>query len=251
MTTPNLGLTKPTVGGSNGSWGTLLNTALDSIDAAFDDATGHDHDGTPGGGPTLPPTSLSGIAATGFPAAISATAFLARSIAAGAGISVADGSGVAGDPTVSLNVTGLTAETAIVDADEVPLHDASAAAPRKATRTNFLKRALVTAPVFAVENKGAVSGTVTCDTSLYSMFTLTPNGTTTLAFSNAPSAGTGAGIILEITNGGSFTVNWPASVDWPTGTAPTLSPAGVDVLVFITRDGGTTWRGVLSMQDSR
>ena len=41
-------------------------------------------------------------------------------------------------------------------------------------------------------------------------------------------------------------MNWPASVDWAAATAPTLTAAGVDVLVFYTIDGGTRWYGFLS-----
>ncbi len=251
MTTPNLGLTLPTPGGSTGTWGTTLNTALNGIDAAFEATTGHDHDGTDGGGPKLPPTSLSGLVATGLAVAVSGTGFLARSIAGGTGVSVTNGDGVAGNPTIALNVTGLTAETAIVDADEIPLYDLSATAVRKATRTNLLKRALVTSPRMAFEAKGSLAGAVSLDTSEYSYFAGTAVGNTTFSFANPPSAGLAYGFVLELTNGGAFTITWPASVDWPTGTAPTLSPSGVDVLVFLTRDGGTTWRGVLSMQDSR
>jgi hypothetical protein len=36
---------------------------------------------------------------------------------------------------------------------------------------------------------------------------------------------------------------WPASVDWPDGTAPTLS--GKTILTFWTTDGGTVWNGAL------
>lgn len=46
---------------------------------------------------------------------------------------------------------------------------------------------------------------------------------------------------------GSRTVTWPGTVDWPGGTAPTLTTTadGVDVIDFETVDDGTTWRGVV------
>lgn len=75
-----------------------------------------------------------------------------------------------------------------------------------------------------------VSGTV--DTS-----------TTTFTFSNPPASGTAGSFTLFLTNGGSQTVNWPATVDWAGGTAPTLTAAGVDILTFTTIDGGTIWYG--------
>lgn len=72
---------------------------------------------------------------------------------------------------------------------------------------------------------------------------------TTFTFSNPPASGTYGGFILHLTNGGSQTVNWPASVDWAGGTAPTLTAAGVDRLSFDTLDGGTTWFGFLAGAD--
>ncbi|MBI2618226.1 hypothetical protein HYW58_02120 [Candidatus Kaiserbacteria bacterium] len=67
--------------------------------------------------------------------------------------------------------------------------------------------------------------------------------TTTFTFSGAPASGTAGSFTLILTNGGSQTVNWPASVDWAGGTAPTLTAAGVDILTFVTIDGGTIWYG--------
>lgn len=67
--------------------------------------------------------------------------------------------------------------------------------------------------------------------------------TTTFTFSNPPASGTAGSFTLALTNGGSQTVNWPASVDWAGGTPPTLTTSGVDVLTFFTIDGGTTWFG--------
>lgn len=73
--------------------------------------------------------------------------------------------------------------------------------------------------------------------------------TTTFTFSNPPATGRGGSFTLILTNGGSQTVNWPASVDWAGGSAPTLTSSGVDVLTFITTDGGTTWLGFVAGLD--
>ena len=53
--------------------------------------------------------------------------------------------------------------------------------------------------------------------------------------------------------GTAYTQTWPAAVKWQAGSAPTLTQGEtkVDVLVFITDDGGTTWRGAVSILDSR
>ena len=67
----------------------------------------------------------------------------------------------------------------------------------------------------------------------------------TFTFSNPTASDELSGFTLTLTNGGSQTVTWPASVDWPAATAPTLTAAGVDVLVFYTL-GGTIWYGFLS-----
>ncbi len=73
--------------------------------------------------------------------------------------------------------------------------------------------------------------------------------TQTFTFSNPPASGTAGSFTLILTNGGSQTVNWPASVDWAGGTAPDLTASGVDVLTFTTIDGGTTWYGFASGLD--
>lgn len=70
--------------------------------------------------------------------------------------------------------------------------------------------------------------------------------TTTFTFSNPPASGQEGGFKLYLTNGGSQTVNWPASVDWSGGTAPTLTTSGIDILVFSTVDGGTIWYGFVA-----
>ena len=57
--------------------------------------------------------------------------------------------------------------------------------------------------------------------------------------------------MLILTNGGSQTVNFPSSVDFPGGSAPTLTAAGVDILMFTTVDAGTTFHGILASSDSK
>ncbi|MFC1729750.1 hypothetical protein ACFL6I_05380 [candidate division KSB1 bacterium] len=84
------------------------------------------------------------------------------------------------------------------------------------------------------------------------MITLT--GNCTFTFSNPPTSGTGGTItlILKQDGTGSRTATWPASVKWAGGTAPTLTTTlttGMDVLSFITTDGGTTWLGFAAGSD--
>jgi len=81
------------------------------------------------------------------------------------------------------------------------------------------------------------------DLTLGNYFTKTISGTTTFTISNTASSGTVNSFILDLTNGGSATVNWWTGVKWAGGTAPTLTASGRDVLGFFTEDGGTTWNG--------
>lgn len=84
------------------------------------------------------------------------------------------------------------------------------------------------------------------DLSAGDVFTVTISAATTLTFSNVP-AGKAATFNLIITNGGAATVTWPTSVKWASGTAPTLTESGVDVLTFLTPDGGVTWYGTVAI----
>lgn len=97
-------------------------------------------------------------------------------------------------------------------------------------------------PVNALGDLGG--GTDDIDLSSGNVVTATVSTSAeTFTFSNPTASGVACGFILILTNGGSQTVNWPASVDWAGGVAPTLTASGVDYLAFITTDGGTTWRG--------
>jgi len=90
-------------------------------------------------------------------------------------------------------------------------------------------------------------GTQDIDLTLGNSVTATVDtSANTFTFSNPTASDELCGFTLTLTNGGSQTVNWPASVDWAGGTAPTLTASGVDVLVFYTTDGGTRWYGFLA-----
>ena len=90
---------------------------------------------------------------------------------------------------------------------------------------------------------GSVSGSTTIDLTAGNSVTATTGGAITWTFSNPTASDELCGFVLKLVNGGSATQTWPASVDWPAATAPTLTTSGTDVLVFITCDGGTTWYG--------
>ena len=81
------------------------------------------------------------------------------------------------------------------------------------------------------------------DLSLGNVQTYTLSGAQTLTFTNPPATGSAGSFTLIVTNGASATLTWPTSVDWAGGTAPTLTAAGVDILTFLTVDGGVIWYG--------
>ena len=94
--------------------------------------------------------------------------------------------------------------------------------------------------------------TVNCHDGNAFSHTLTEN--TTFTYSNPPASGTAFSFSLQITQDASasgYTVTWPTSVDWTAATAPTLTDtaSAVDVFVFYTHDGGTTWQGFVAGQN--
>jgi len=82
----------------------------------------------------------------------------------------------------------------------------------------------------------------TVNVALANYFISTPAGTSTWIFTGVPTS-RDSSFVLQMANGGNYTVTWPASVKWPSNTAPTLSTNGVDLLIFSTANTGTTWRG--------
>lgn len=116
-----------------------------------------------------------------------------------------------------------------------------------------------TAPVVSlaagVTTNATATGAVALDLDAgdKTAFNLTLTGNTTLSFTDPPPTGKMFSFTVIVRQGGagSFTLTYPASVDWSNGIAPTLSttPGDVDVLQFFTIDGGTNWFGAQIMAD--
>lgn len=95
---------------------------------------------------------------------------------------------------------------------------------------------------------GAYAGNVVAvaalaiDCSAGNYFTKTITTNSTFTFSNVP-ASRAYSFTLEVTHTGG-TITWPASVKWPRGElAPVLTTGKTHLLMFVTDDGGTSWRG--------
>lgn len=119
------------------------------------------------------------------------------------------------------------------------------------TDTQTLTNKTLTAPIIDAARSSVVTVAASAiDCSAGSYFIKTATGALTWTVTNVPASGAFS-FILELTNGGLGTQTWMSGIKWPGGTAPILASAGVDVLGFITDDGGATWRGVQMMKDSK
>ena len=99
----------------------------------------------------------------------------------------------------------------------------------------------------------STSNATTVDLQSSTNFSHTLTENTTFTFSNPASSGKVSSFTLKIVQDASasgYTVTWPAAVDWPSATAPTLTATAnaVDYFVFLSHDGGTTWYGFTAGQ---
>jgi hypothetical protein len=139
-----------------------------------------------------------------------------------------------------------TGATGVVLAGALTLGGAVAGADQTLARVNLKDYGEVTSAL------GSAGGSRTVDLEDGNNFTATVSASTvTWTFSNPTASDELCGFTLFLTNGGSQTVNWPGSVDWAGGTAPTLTTSGLDILVFVTTDGGTIWHGMVASADSK
>jgi hypothetical protein len=173
-----------------------------------------------------------GLTTSGGPITGSGTITFAGTLAVangGTGVTTSTGTGAVVLGTAP-TITGMTLAGAVTGADQT------------VSAINLKDYAEVTN---AIGSTGG--GTQDIDLTLGNSVTATVDtSANTFTFSNPTASDELCGFTLLLTNGGSQTVAWPASVDWPAATAPTLTAAGVDKLVFETVDGGTTWTGNLA-----
>lgn len=98
-----------------------------------------------------------------------------------------------------------------------------------------------------VSTVASATGATTLNLANGNIFDVTLTGNVTFAFSGA-TAGKACSFSLYLRQNatGSNMVTWPASLKW-SGGAPTLTTTAnaVDILVFESLDGGTTWYGSL------
>ena len=94
------------------------------------------------------------------------------------------------------------------------------------------------------------TGSAIVDCTLANVFGHVLTEDTTFVFA-IPAGLTTFGFSLKIVQDAAasgFTVTWPATVQWPSGVAPTLTDtsSAVDQFTLYTHDGGTTWYGFTS-----
>ena len=158
--------------------------------------------------------------------------------------------------TAELNVLdGVTATTAELNYNDITTLGTSEASKVVTADANgnviLAEEVQATAYIETVVALSGATPTVDCDEG--NSFTLTTSGNTTFTFDYSGVSLTtndSYGFTLKVTAGGTHTLTWPASVDWPGGTAPDAPASGeTDVYVFYTNDGGTTWYGFVAGQD--
>lgn len=104
---------------------------------------------------------------------------------------------------------------------------------------------------------GEVGTLATINLAQGTYFTANQTDNCSWTFARPPSTDKATGFILELTSGGgntrdAFTTTWPSTVRWSANVAPELTQGenGVDVLTFITDDGGVNYRGIFSIANS-
>lgn len=243
--TTNYSLLKPTVSGDSGVWGGYINQDLDSLDSLLGGGTpivGIDiNSGSIDNAPIGAATPNTGAFTT---MSVSSTFTLGGTAitSTGAELNILDGVTASAAQINYLNISALGTSEASKAVTADANGDVSLSEELKAKSYN---------ETYAAVTSSSNAVTVNCENGNSFAHVLTEN--TTFTFSSPPASGTSFTFILKLVQDASasgFTVTWPASVDWPSATAPTLTAtaSAVDYFVFTTHDGGTTFYGFTAGQ---
>lgn len=104
-----------------------------------------------------------------------------------------------------------------------------------------------TSPITTIDISGAYSSNINAVSALSincssgNFFTKTITSGSTFTVTGVP-ASRAYSFTIEITHTAG-TITWFSGVEWPNGTAPTLTSGKTHLFMFVTDDGGTRWRG--------
>lgn len=94
---------------------------------------------------------------------------------------------------------------------------------------------------------GNTTGNKAIDVSKGAYITCTVTGATTFSFTDVPQTGATV-VVMQLTNGGAYTITWPSTIKWAGGTAPKFTASGIDIVVLTTHDAGATWYGIVNLK---
>jgi len=145
--------------------------------------------------------------------------------------------------------TGTTAELNYNDVPTLGTVEASRTVTADASGvTTNLKTKKQTEIVNAI---GTVSTATAINFALGNVVTAVLASGGSFTITNSPTSGVYGQFRFILTNGGTVSDPWHASVKFAGGTTPTLTTNGVDILSFETIDNGATWFAVVEGLDMK